>query len=58
MPTVGCEADAVAYNEEEQVTKIDPEAGELGPLFSVDGSYSIPADFNSNSRQLPDAGCT
>ena len=50
MPTVGCEADAVAFTSEDRVTTVDPSGSQPGPVCLQDGSYSIPADFTSGSR--------
>ena len=49
MPTVGCEADAVAFTEEERVTDIDTERRQ-SQVFASDGSWSIPADLHSTDR--------
>lgn len=50
MPTVGCEADSVAYNEEARTTELQAASGSAAPLILQSGSYSIPADFNESSR--------
>ena len=50
MPTVGCEADAVAFTSEDQVTAVNSGDGQPGPVCLENGSYSIPADFSSGSR--------
>ena len=49
MPTVGCEADAVAFTEEERVTDFGAE-GQHHERFAADGSWSIPADLKSADR--------
>lgn len=49
MPTVGCEADAVAFTEEERITDIDTER-QQSQVFAADGSWSIPADLHSTDR--------
>lgn len=53
MPTVGCEADAVAFKEEEQVTALDLDSQEAGPTFREDGSWSVPADFSGADKCAP-----
>lgn len=50
MPTVGCEADAVAFTEEERVTDFEAEGQQHRESFAADGSWSIPADFKSSDR--------
>jgi len=53
MPTVGCEADAVAFKEEEQITALDLDSQEAGPTFREDGSWSVPADFSGADKCAP-----
>jgi len=53
MPTVGCEADAVAFKEEERVTTLDPHssAGDT-PAFRRDGSWSLPAELEGGVEKF------
>jgi hypothetical protein len=53
MPTVGCEADAVAFKEEEQVTALDLDSQGAGPIFREDGSWSVPAELNGAEKSAP-----
>lgn len=51
LPTVGCEADAVAYKEEAQTSKFLPEEEQQpAARFVDDGSWTIPADLTSKDR--------
>lgn len=43
MPTVGCEADSVAFTEEIRVSDITKDNEKEGIELNEDGSYSIPA---------------
>ena len=45
MPTVGCEADAVAFNEEQQRTEFVQESVAPCSVFLPDGSYSLPCSL-------------
>ena len=47
MPTVGCEADSVAFTEEKQVSNVQPTVAEGRLQCLEDGSYSVAADFSS-----------
>ena len=49
MPTVGCEADAVAFVEEERIASLETKEGH-GQAYAADGSWSTPADFESADR--------
>lgn len=49
MPTVGCEADAVAFMEEEQIDSFEPRE-QPAAQFDSDGSWSIPAQLSGQNK--------